>query len=176
MTTESQQRPHKSGQTSGASARAQLCVFTLAGEKHGLATLVLQEVVRDLVVEPIPMTGSAVLGVFNLRGTPTILLDAKTLLGKPSTEDSSRATALVLRDEDLRVAIAVDRVDGVVEIASDTLLQAPTARADYCDGFVELPGQTGLVAILSTARLLEGIHALQFTKREQRIIDTLEHE
>jgi chemotaxis signal transduction protein len=173
MTTASQQQ---SGKASGATEREQVCVFTLGTEKHGLATLVLQEVVRDLVVESIPMTAAAVLGVFNLRGTPTVLLDARTLFGKPTSEDASRATALVLRDDDLRVAIAVDRVEGVVEIAGGALLQAPTTREDYCDGFIELPGQAGLIAILSTARLLEGIRALQFTKREQRTTDILEQE
>jgi purine-binding chemotaxis protein CheW len=165
----------KTSAASGARSRELVCVFTLGSERHALATSVLQEVVRELTVESVPLTPASVLGVFNLRGTPTVLVDARALLGKPAAEDATRVTALVLRDEELRVALAVDRVEGIVEMTESSQFQTPSANAEYSEGFMELPNKQGLVALLSAARLLEGIRALQFTKRTESATQALEH-
>jgi purine-binding chemotaxis protein CheW len=153
-------------QSGGASANlrtGQVCVFSLGKERHALSTSLLQEVVRDIVIEEIPMTPPEVVGVFNLRGTPTVLLDTNTLIRSSTDTAMSRANALVLRDDELRVALAVDRVDGVIEMTQKSLLPVPAGGADYCEGFIELPDSPGLVAVISVETLLRRIRALQFT-------------
>jgi chemotaxis signal transduction protein len=153
----------------------QVCIFTLAGERFALQTDILQEVVRDFAVEAIPLTPAAVVGIFNLRGTPTVLLDTEMLLrdsGGGSGNGSgigsgNRGAAMVLRDDDLRVALMVDRVDGVVAFERAAMLAIPAKGARYCEGFLELPSQAGLVAVVSSEFLFQRIRALRFSKGNQ---------
>jgi chemotaxis signal transduction protein len=139
----------------------QACMFSLGSERFALATSLLQEVVRDIVVEAIPLTPSEILGVFNLRGTPTVLLDTETLLRQTQSTELARTTALVIKDDELRVALAVDRVDGVVSLTAEEIMQVPAGSMQYCEGFVELPAQPGLVAVISIDQLLQRIRTLQ---------------
>jgi purine-binding chemotaxis protein CheW len=150
-----------SGRGTSLARMTQACMFSLGSERFALATSLLQEVVRDIVVEAIPLTPAEILGVFNLRGTPTVLLDTETLLRQTHSAQLARTTALVIKDDDLRVALAVDRVDGVVSLAADSVMQVPAGSAQYCEGFVELPEQPGLVAVISIEQLLQRIRTLQ---------------
>jgi purine-binding chemotaxis protein CheW len=151
--------------TSARAAQDYVCVFVLGRERFAVSTKLLQEVVRDLVVETVPLTPPHILGIFNLRGTPTVLLDTEILLRDMRTRTELRSSALVLGDVDLRVALSVDRVDGIVAIDSSRVMAAPEGGAEYCWGYVELPGQDGFVALISSEFLLQRITALQPTSR-----------
>jgi purine-binding chemotaxis protein CheW len=141
------------------------CIFVLGRDRYALSTKLLQEVVRDLVVESVPLTPPHVLGIFNLRGTPTVLLDTEILLRDMRTRSAARSTALVMGDADLRVALSVDRVDGVLALEGVRMMAMPDGGPEYCRGYFEVPGQEGFVALLSSEFLLQRIHSLQPTTR-----------
>jgi purine-binding chemotaxis protein CheW len=116
-------------------------------------------------VEPVPLTPPHVIGIINLRGTPLVVLDSEILLRDMRTSSRARTTALVLGDSDLRTALAVDRVDGVMAFDGHTILAPADGGAEFCTGLIEIPGQPGFVSIISSEFLLQRIHSLRISSR-----------
>lgn len=83
------------------------------------------ETLRPLPVRPIEAVDSSVLGVAIIRGAPTVVIDASRLIGTPVTP----ARFVTLRAGSRVVALAVDAVIGVRELAAARLQPLPTLLA-----------------------------------------------
>ena len=99
-------------------ARTRLC---------GVPVERLVETMRPLPAEPFPGTPPFVMGLARIRGAAVPVIDLGALLG--SKEPPLPTRFLTLRLDDRRVALAVESVVGVRELAPDVLSELPLLLA-----------------------------------------------
>ncbi len=112
------------------------------------------ETMRPLPIEPLAGTPRFVLGVSIIRGEPMPVLDGGSLLRDQHQESPTRF--VTLKTGGRRIALAVDSVIGVQELATETLDKLPPLldRAD-----TEVIGAVGavdsaLLLVLRAGRLV----------------------
>jgi purine-binding chemotaxis protein CheW len=107
--------------------------FRLGQARYALAAEGVSEVVRVPAIARIPQAPAGLLGVANLRGEVVPIADIGRLLQRGPFADEGNARAIVMSG-DAMVALAVDGVDALVEIATD---QVETRQASLA----ALPGE-----------------------------------
>ncbi|MGC4088014.1 MAG: chemotaxis protein CheW [Polyangiaceae bacterium] len=159
----------------GASARSQssgerlarsVCAFWMGSLCFGLDIELVGEVVQVESVLPVPLAPRAVLGLFNLRGTPVPVVDLNAVLEltEPREAPSGACSALVLRSDDLLAAIRIDRMEAVISSGRATLIRAEEGRdSPVVRGFVEIEGRPQpVVTLLQTQAVLSGLRSLRY--------------
>jgi len=101
-----------------------ILMFRLGNERYALALDRAREVTELTRVAVLPGAGAAVLGLFDWREEFVVVFEALAVLGLPPTEDAKRRHIIVLRNEEPRMALAVDSVEEVAEI-DESALQPP---------------------------------------------------
>ncbi len=157
--------------TAKAGSVQRVCVFWLCGDCFALDVGLVGELVTVDQVAPIPMSKSAMLGIFNFRGTPVALIDLAEILEIPpgkrtevSIEDGKQNPVLVIRASNLVAGVLIDRMEIVLEIGPG-VLSRPKAGGDnpLVQGFLEADNRGGLfVTVLDTAALLQRLEQLKY--------------
>lgn len=98
-----------------------------------------------VTVTAVPGAPAAMIGVFARRGVIHSLFDPAAALGVPAS--GTGGTILLLRQDKPRLAIRIDRADGVIDVAADALSGDGLAR-------IIVPADGGTVSIVDTARLI----------------------
>ena len=118
----------------------QLATFELDSLRFGLDVRVVQEVLADQELTPVPQAPAAVRGLVNLRGQILVAIDLRTVLGRSqrlvddvATERHRGRRIVILQTPHEPVALLVDAFGDVVEAEDDafdaceTLLDEDTA-------------------------------------------------
>jgi purine-binding chemotaxis protein CheW len=155
------------GSAAGSSGvRHALCAFWLGARCFGLDVALVGEVVAIDSITPVPKAHDAVVGLFNLRGTPVPLVDAAVVLSLGSadaaatTAASARPCALVARRADLVVALAIEKMDAVIEAGRGAF--TPQSGGDehpVVQGFLEAGDR--IVTVISPEALIERLDRLR---------------
>lgn len=111
----------------------QVLEFRIAGQAYAIETRHAAEVVALDELTPVPCTPAFVLGVFNLRGRITTLIEIRSFLGLPQRGLSDLGQVVVVRGAGLEFGFVCDRIDGVAACAIEEL-QAPAAGARHLKG------------------------------------------
>jgi purine-binding chemotaxis protein CheW len=122
------------GQGSRAVAGKYLTCF-LGGEEYGLPILQVQEIVGVLPITPVPGVPAHVLGVVNLRGKVIPVVDLRTRFGLPRVAHTPETCLIFVEAAQAarqRVAVLVDRVNEVLDIAAADI-EAPPALGATVD-------------------------------------------
>jgi purine-binding chemotaxis protein CheW len=108
---------------------------------------------RPLPVEPVAGAPQLLLGLAMIRGAPTPVVDAGSVLGEPG---SSPERFVTLRTRDRRVALAVEAVLGVATIPAASLSALPPLAGAASREAVSAIGASdaGLLFVLESARLV----------------------
>jgi purine-binding chemotaxis protein CheW len=109
------------GTTKQAQARRRLLTFCLADQWFALDVNTVKEISRLGTITRVPLVSDHVLGVVNLRGNITAVLDVRSLLGLPRKTLSPSARVVVIKSENLEAGIVAEIVSEVVEINRDML-------------------------------------------------------
>jgi purine-binding chemotaxis protein CheW len=154
------------GSTGQASARS-LCAFWLGEKAYAVETAIVGEVltVEDFV--PVPGTPAAVLGLFDLRGTPVSLVDLEQVLGQPGERRAggrARTVLVLRRGETLVTGVQIDRMELVLQAGQGTFNpRDPSDENPVVQGFLELDLRGGLVlTVLDSAVLFQRLDHLKF--------------
>lgn len=131
----------------------QLCTFHVAGLFLGLDVLSVQEVLRARELARVPLAPPTIDGLLNLRGQIVSAIDLRRRLGFPGREPDAVPMFMIVRTLDGQVALLVDTVGDVVEVAPDTF---------------EAPPETVPAAVRT---LITGVHKLP-----QRLLHILDPE
>jgi chemotaxis signal transduction protein len=143
-----------------------VCGFWLGQHCFAVAADIVGEVVPVEAYTPVPLAPPAILGLFNLRGTPVALADTPRALGLavgevPAPAGATRI-ALVLRARDLVVGALIGRMEMVVPAGrghfrprSDSHEESPLV-----EGFLEI-GQSLVMTVLSSAEIVARLAALR---------------
>src|SRR5215471_2488352 len=139
-----------------------VCVFWLGNHCYGIVASLVGEVFVVDSCAPVPIAPPAVIGVFNLRGTPVALVDLSHVLelpgAAPATEERSAGNimALVLRTGAIQVAAQIRKMEVVVP-AGRALYSPPDESAGehpVVAGFLELPSRPDLTITLLDPEVL----------------------
>lgn len=164
-----------SGGSQGAANKGggvqRVCAFWLCGDCFALDIGLVGELVTVDQVAPVPLSKSAMLGLFNFRGTPLALIDLAEILESPASKrseitvgDGKPYPVLVIRASNLMAGVLIDRMEIVLEIGPG-VLSRPKAGGDnpLVQGFLEADNRGGLfVTVLDTAALLQRLEQLKY--------------
>ncbi len=99
--------------------------FQLGEQTFGLDVLGVQEVLRMNSPAPVPGAPRLCLGVINLRGHIVPVLDLRRLLSMADEPDSEDTRLLIVDHLSDAVALRVDRVGEVLNLAQSSIDEAP---------------------------------------------------
>ncbi|WP_211465565.1 chemotaxis protein CheW [Collimonas silvisoli] len=129
-------RPRQSAAAAGASL--ELLEFRLAQECYALETRCVQEVYPLKDLTPLPCTPPFVLGVVNIRGRITPVIDIKKFFDLPDQGLTDLHRIILVRGNDLELGLLADVIVGMLTVAVGSLQPAlPTLtgiRREYLKG------------------------------------------
>ena len=145
----------------------QLVVFGIEGQRYALPLNDVERVLPMVAVSPLPQAPAVVLGVINLHGQVIPVLDLRRRFGLPICDYGLTARLLVVRTSRRILALAVDEVLGVREVAPETI-----TRPDAL-----LPGighVAGIVTLLDGLLFIHDLEVCLSLEEERRLTDALE--
>lgn len=125
----------------------ELVGFVLAGERYGIESRFVREVVRLTRFTPVPGTPPFVLGVTNLRGEILALFDLRQLLGVVTEGVTDLGRIVVLGEKRREFGLLADAASEILSVPSTNLTQTETAwgrsyvRGISADGVIVLSGE-----------------------------------
>lgn len=121
-----------------ASASLEVLEFRLAQESYALETGYVSEVYPLKDLTPLPGTPPFMLGVVNVRGRITPVIDIKRFFELPDIGLTDLHRIILVKGNDLELGLLADSIVGVHSIAVDSLQASlPTLtgiRSDYLKG------------------------------------------
>ncbi len=136
----------------------QYVVIDVAGSELALPAANVSGVERVGDITPVPNTVTWVLGVANLRGAITSVVDLRQFLGLPREEITSRSRIIVASAKEMIVGFLVDGVLEFRALPDESLTrdavrqQAPPWLGPYVDAVVAIAGRR--VFVLDVTKLL----------------------
>ncbi len=117
-------------------AELMLCAVEVAGQRFGLDTRKVREVIGDCPIQRVPLSPPYIAGVVTYRGEVLTTVSLRVVLGMEPAKKGSESCVLVL-DGDLnwegsaeQFGLQVDGVGGVVPVAEDLLRANPPALSE----------------------------------------------
>lgn len=129
-----------------------LLVFSLAGERYGIETAHVVEMLRLRELTPVPCTPSFVLGVVNHRGRILPVLDVRRLFDLAGEGVAEASRLVAVEAGGMTFGILAEAVAGVVRIGAHEVGAPPVASTAGRRAFIR--GVTGeMVAVLDLEAL-----------------------
>ncbi len=127
----------------------QYCTLRVADLLLGIEVGEIQEIIRDTSFTPVPMAHPAIRGLINLRGQIVTAIDLRRRAGLASADDGAEYMTMVLGTAEEPLALVVDSVGDVVEVAAEAFEPPPdTLRGEarrMIDGAYKLERELLLV-------------------------------
>jgi chemotaxis signal transduction protein len=155
-----------------------LCGFWLGQQCFAIAADLVGEVVAVEAITPVPMAPPAILGLFNLRGTPVALVDLVRALALTGTGDAEPVrpgqtrTALVLRPgetNDFLLGALIGRMEMVVPAGRGRFRTRSESNEEspLVEGFLEVSDRGSFVmTVLSTPEIVARLTELRFRRAD----------
>jgi purine-binding chemotaxis protein CheW len=141
-------------------AKVRLLVFRLGNEWYALEAQEVREISRLADITRVPLTPSHIMGVVNLRGAITAVIDIRAALGLPQAPLEHTARIIVACHENLEAGIVAEAVVEMVEtlrsVLQPPLLTIDAERGRYASAVLEQKDNR-LIIVLNLASLLEGL-------------------
>ncbi len=129
--------------------------FLLENQWLGIPVVLVQEVLVEQRVSPVPLSPEEVAGFLNLRGQIVTAIELRARLGLAPRTDQA-AMNVVVRDEDELYSLIVDEVGDVVQVGMDQVEATPQTLDPVwkqCSrGVIRL--DEGLLLVLDVDRVL----------------------
>jgi purine-binding chemotaxis protein CheW len=111
----------------------QLATFHVDDMCLALKIGLIQEIIRDVKITPVPHAPPQVRGVINLRGEVTTVIDLRQVLGLAALKSTADTQTLIVRSQGESIGLIVDRVGDIcaVDVAS---IVPPPPNLDSVDG------------------------------------------
>lgn len=144
-----------------------LVVFVIEGQRYALPLHMVERVFLMAEVAPLPKAPAIALGVINLHGAITPVLDIHRRFGFPPRDYGPVAHLVVARTSRRTMALPVDEVLGVREVAAEAAVPADAV----------LPGighVAGIVALADGLLFIQDLEAFLSLEEEQQLGEALE--
>ena len=140
--------------------KVRLLVFRLGNEWYAFEAGQIREISRLSDVTRVPLTPPHVLGVVNLRGEITAVIDIRRSLGMPQTPLSEAARIIVASHDGLEAGILAEAVVEMIETTKNALqpplLAIETDRGRYASSILQ-QREDRLIIVLNLANLLNAL-------------------
>lgn len=101
-----------------------LLVFSLAGERFGIDTGPVREVVLARELIPVPCTPAWILGLLHYRGRILVVVDLLRVLDLPAEREAAPRYCVWVEVGSLMFGIAADRIEGVAAVPARAVATA----------------------------------------------------
>ncbi len=154
----------KSSQSDEEVKALDLIIFSLADRLFGIDIIKVQEVVRFNEITRVPNAAKFVLGVMNLRGNITPVIDLHKRFSLPEAEWSEKTRIIVLQIQNQAIGFLVDHVSEIMHTYKSDINSAPGVQAgigtDYISGVVKIKSKSvddenKLMILLNLENILE---------------------
>jgi chemotaxis signal transduction protein len=99
--------------------------FLVSGSLFGMETSVVQEVVRLSTITPVHHAASCVVGVMNLRGHISTVIDLSARLGLGQATLAGERRIIIVEWMGERIGLVVDEMQDVLSVDRDSIGPAP---------------------------------------------------
>jgi len=124
-----------------------LLVFSLAGERYGIETTYVLEVIPLRELTPVPCTPPVILGVVNHRGHILPVLDLRRLFELPGQGVTEGGQVVAVEAGGMTFGVFTDSVAGTIRVAADKIALPPVTLTGDRHAFIR--GVTGeMIAVL----------------------------
>lgn len=141
-------------------------VFSLGGRRYGLPLSAAERALPMAAVSPLPGCPDTVLGAINVHGHVTPVFDLRRRLGLEAREYGPDARLLLARTATRVVALTVDAVHGVAEVARGQIVP-PDA---VLPGIEQL---SGIAALADGLLLINDLELLLSADEERQLDDAI---
>jgi purine-binding chemotaxis protein CheW len=123
--------------------------FEVDGQLLGINVLDVQDVLNPMEIANVPLAGSEVAGLLNLRGRIVTAIDMRQKLGLSAFENRSKCMSIVVEKNQELYSLIVDKVGDVISIPNNQFEQNPPnlkpVWAELASGVYRLEGRIMLV-------------------------------
>lgn len=135
----------------------QFVVFCLDNQKYALPLPDVKRVVRAVEIKCLPKAPKIVLGVINIQGRITPVINIRKRFRLPDREIDPQDRFLIADTSKRMVALMVDEVRGVIESREQEIITAEKILPDmeYIEGVVKLDNNIVLIHDLNKFLSLE---------------------
>lgn len=141
----------------GRESALSFILLTLDEESYAVGIGRVKEIIRVPRITWVPGAPSHVSGVINLRGTIVPVIDLAVLLSLPAGEAGAKGRIVVVESDAMPVGLLVNSVEGVAEVAPESVEPALRTLDDsqrVClEGQAEIGGK--IVGILDIDRVMD---------------------
>ena len=146
----------------------EILVFEVSGQRYGLPSCDVREVLRALTLTPPPEASGLIEGLFNLRGTVVPVLDIRKRFGLPAKPFEHTDHLIVFQVGERVVAVRADKAEGLVQLATSDVdgargilpgMETIAGVAKLPDGLVFLHSFHGLIPEAESTELNQLIDA-----------------
>ena len=141
----------------------EILIFEVAGQRHGLSALQVQELLPALSIMPVPGASSGVEGVINLRGAILPVLDVRKRFGLPSKSLALTDHFIIVQTEGRLIALHVDRALDLARVDTEALANVDTLGSHR-------DGRAQVVKVGTGMVLLHQVHDLVATIDPQALV------
>ena len=142
---------------SASSDVAEYVTVTIGDQLFGLPIARVQDVFMPERLTRVPLSGSEIAGILNLRGRIVTMVDMRRRLGLPPSKEAKAALAVGIDLQGESYGLLIDAVGEVLTLADDTRERNPAnldkGLAAVSAGVHRLDGQ--LLIILEVERVLD---------------------
>jgi purine-binding chemotaxis protein CheW len=107
------------------SERRQFCTFWMGQRLYGMPVDEVQEVMREQTMTRVPLAGSAVRGLINLRGKIVTAIDLRKGLGLGEEKFHGPMMNVVVSSEEYTVSFLVDAIGDVLDLGEESFEKVP---------------------------------------------------
>ena len=136
--------------------KVELVSMVVAGQLVGIPVEFVEDVLGPQKITRVPRAAPEIAGVLNLRGRIVTVVDLRTRLGLPKTEDCSSSMSVVVDHHGELYSLRVDEVGEVLQIAFDdfdrSLVSLKPSWRDVAVGIFQI--KTSLLIQLDIAKIL----------------------
>ena len=132
----------------------QVVSVVLGEELFGIPAIEAKEILKTPQLVRVPRTPPAVLGIFNLRGKITSVLDIRSVLGLKKAEMTERSRVVIIETGNLSTGVIVEEVREITQIPRETIIPVAKtiARKEYLTGQTEVDG--AVMVLLDMEKIL----------------------
>lgn len=143
----------------------QYVTFRVGSEEYGLDINSIAEVIRPLKITPLPRMPEFIEGVINLRGSIIPVVDLRRRFALKAAQAGQRTARMMITKGALQeraaggrglLALVVDGVSEVLELAQEQIERAPEAATGRNADFIAGMGKLGdrLIILIDLTRIL----------------------
>ncbi|MFC5712640.1 chemotaxis protein CheW [Thalassorhabdus alkalitolerans] len=122
-----------------------MIIFQLGQEEYAINVTYVQSIERMQNVTRIPGVQSFIIGVMNLRGVITPVIDLRKRFGLEEKHADESTRILMITLEEIEAGLVVDGANDVLDIPVDRIESPPEiiggVKEDYLEGIVNLDGR-----------------------------------